>query len=160
MKFELIWFDEPNRPLKALIPEQFTVKAQKDLIPWWLFKMVASMEAAVFNCQCDQMQNCEGDCETIYSQWPLRRLCAFVYPLLSVDSLPSDASWQKTMSMWLTSKIFCWKVGSYPGTIFAFLRVVFLASVGASRNWHVRTKAYLNIGKPDEGRLQHYSNAA
>jgi hypothetical protein len=24
------------------------------------------MEAAIFNCQCDQMQNCEGGCETIY----------------------------------------------------------------------------------------------
>jgi len=24
------------------------------------------MEAAIFNCQCDQMQNCEGGCETVY----------------------------------------------------------------------------------------------
>ena len=24
------------------------------------------MEAAIFDCQCDQMQNCEGGCETIY----------------------------------------------------------------------------------------------
>ena len=24
------------------------------------------MEAAIFNCQCDQMQNCEGGCETTY----------------------------------------------------------------------------------------------
>ena len=49
------------------IPEQFTAKAQENLIPTWLYKMIASMEAAVFNCQCDQMQNCEGGCETIYS---------------------------------------------------------------------------------------------
>lgn len=28
--------------------------------------MVASMEAAIFNCQCDQMQNCEGGCETFF----------------------------------------------------------------------------------------------
>ena len=49
------------------IPEQFTVKAQEPLIPTWLYKMVASVEAAIFNCQYDQMQNCEGDCETIYS---------------------------------------------------------------------------------------------
>ena len=28
--------------------------------------MVASMKAAIFNCQCDQMQNCEGGCVTIY----------------------------------------------------------------------------------------------
>ena len=28
--------------------------------------MVASMEATIFNCQCDQMQNCKGGCETIY----------------------------------------------------------------------------------------------
>ena len=27
--------------------------------------MVASMDAAIFNRQCDQMQNCEGGCETI-----------------------------------------------------------------------------------------------
>ena len=24
------------------------------------------MEAAIYNCQCDRMQNCEGGCETIY----------------------------------------------------------------------------------------------
>ena len=28
--------------------------------------MIASMKAAIFNYQCDQMQNCEGGCETIY----------------------------------------------------------------------------------------------
>ena len=28
--------------------------------------VAASMEAAIFNCRCDQMQNCEGGCETIY----------------------------------------------------------------------------------------------
>ena len=28
--------------------------------------MIASMEAALFNCRCDQMQNCEGGCETIH----------------------------------------------------------------------------------------------
>ena len=28
--------------------------------------MVASVEPAIFNCQCDQMQDCEGGCETIY----------------------------------------------------------------------------------------------
>ena len=29
--------------------------------------MVASMEAAIYYCQCDQMQNCEGgSCEAIY----------------------------------------------------------------------------------------------
>ena len=28
--------------------------------------MVASLEAAIFNCQCDQMQNCVVGCETIY----------------------------------------------------------------------------------------------
>ena len=48
------------------IPEQFTVKAQEPLILTWLYEMVASMEAAIFNCQCDQMQNCEVSCETIY----------------------------------------------------------------------------------------------
>ena len=50
-----------------LIPEQLTVKAQEPLIPTLLYKMLASMEAAISNCQCDQMQNCEGGCETIYS---------------------------------------------------------------------------------------------
>jgi hypothetical protein len=29
-----------------------------------IYKMV--MEAAIFNCHCDQMQNCEGGCETVY----------------------------------------------------------------------------------------------
>ena len=47
------------------IPEQFTVKAQETLIPTRLCKMVASVEAANFNCQCDQIQNCKGGCETI-----------------------------------------------------------------------------------------------
>ena len=47
----------------TLIPEQFTVEAQEPLIHTRLHKMVAFMEAAIFNCQCDQMQNCEGDCE-------------------------------------------------------------------------------------------------
>ena len=28
--------------------------------------MVVSKDAAIFNCQYDQMQNCEGGCETIY----------------------------------------------------------------------------------------------
>ena len=28
--------------------------------------MVASTEAAIFNCQYDQVRNCEGGCETIY----------------------------------------------------------------------------------------------
>ena len=28
--------------------------------------MVASIQAAIFKCQCDQMQNCKGGCETIY----------------------------------------------------------------------------------------------
>ena len=29
--------------------------------------MVASTEAAaIFNCQCDQMQNCKNSCETVY----------------------------------------------------------------------------------------------
>ena len=46
------------------IPEQFTVKAQEPLIP--KYKMVANIEAAILNCQCDQMQNYEGVCETIY----------------------------------------------------------------------------------------------
>ena len=36
------------------------MKAQEPLIPTRLYKMVASMEAAIFSCQCDQMQNCEG----------------------------------------------------------------------------------------------------
>ena len=49
-----------------LIPEQFTAKAQEPLISTWMYKMVASMEAAIFSCQCDQMQDCEGGCETIY----------------------------------------------------------------------------------------------
>ena len=31
--------------------------------------MVASTQAAIFNCQCDQTQNCEGGCETIYVTW-------------------------------------------------------------------------------------------
>jgi len=30
--------------------------------------MVASMAAAIFNCQRDQMQNCEGGCEAIYTR--------------------------------------------------------------------------------------------
>ena len=50
----------------VIFPEQFTVKAQEPLIPTWLYKMVAFMESAIFNRQCDQMQNCEGGCETIY----------------------------------------------------------------------------------------------
>ena len=41
------------------------MKAQEPVISTWLYKMVASMEAAIFNCHCDQMQNCEGGCETI-----------------------------------------------------------------------------------------------
>ena len=52
------------------IPEQFAVKAQEPLIPTWLCKMVASMEGAIFNCQCDQMQYYEGSCEIIYP-WPV-----------------------------------------------------------------------------------------
>ena len=53
-------------PIKYLLNnEQFTVKAQEPSIPTWLYKMVASMEAVIFNCQCDKMQNCEGGCETI-----------------------------------------------------------------------------------------------
>ena len=48
------------------IPERFTVMAQEPLIPTWLYKVVTSMEAAIFNCQCDQMRNCEGGCETVY----------------------------------------------------------------------------------------------
>ena len=47
-------------------PEQLTVNAQEPLISTWLYKMVVSMEAAIFSCQCDPMQNCEGSCETIY----------------------------------------------------------------------------------------------
>jgi len=50
----------------CFVPEQFTVKAQEPLIPTWLYKMVASMEAVIFNCQCDQMQNCVDVCEAIY----------------------------------------------------------------------------------------------
>ena len=45
---------------------KFTVKAQEFLIPTWMRKMVAAMEAAIFNCQCDRMQNCEDRCEIIY----------------------------------------------------------------------------------------------
>ena len=48
------------------ILEQFTVMAQRSLIPTLLYKMDASMKAAIFNCQCDQMQSCEGSCEAIY----------------------------------------------------------------------------------------------
>ena len=48
-----------------VIPEQVTVKAQEPLIPKWLYKICTSMEAAIFNCQCDQMQNSEGGCEAI-----------------------------------------------------------------------------------------------
>ena len=33
--------------------------------------MVASMKTAIFNCQCDQMKNCEGGCETIYRNLPV-----------------------------------------------------------------------------------------
>ena len=50
----------------SVIPEQFTAKAKQPLIPTWLYKMVATMEAAIFNCQCDQMQNCKDGCEVIY----------------------------------------------------------------------------------------------
>ena len=49
-----------------MFPEQFTVNAQDPLISTWLYKTVASMKAAIFNCQCDQMQNWKGGCETIY----------------------------------------------------------------------------------------------
>ena len=52
--------------IHIIIPEHFTVKVQEPLIPTWLYKMVASMKAAIFNCQCAQMQSCEGGCETIY----------------------------------------------------------------------------------------------
>ena len=45
------------------------MKAQEPVIPTWQYKMVASMEAVIFNCHCDQMQNCEGGCETIYLNW-------------------------------------------------------------------------------------------
>ena len=41
------------------------MEAKEPLIPMWLYKMVASMEAAIFNCQCDQMQKCKGGCEAI-----------------------------------------------------------------------------------------------
>ena len=62
--------ERSRKPLKHifshLFPEQCTVMAQGPLIPTWLYKMVASMEAAIFNYQCDQTQNCEGGCETIY----------------------------------------------------------------------------------------------
>ena len=50
-----------------IIPDQFTVRAQEPLIPTWLYKMVASMNAAIFNCQFDQMQHCKGCCEAIYN---------------------------------------------------------------------------------------------
>ena len=53
--------------IEQIFPEQFTVKAKEPLIPKWLYNMVASMEAAIFSCQCDQMQNCEGGCDTIYN---------------------------------------------------------------------------------------------
>ena len=52
--------------MRYLVPEQFTVRVREPLIPMRLYKMVASMEAAIFNCQCDQMQNCDGGCETMY----------------------------------------------------------------------------------------------
>ena len=42
------------------------MKTQEPLIPTWLYKMIAFMEAAIFDCQCYQIQNCEGDCETLY----------------------------------------------------------------------------------------------
>ena len=61
-----------------IIPEQFTVKAQEPLISTWLYKMVASMEAAIFNCQCDQMQSCEGGCEAIYNT----QICSILVRLL------------------------------------------------------------------------------
>ena len=32
------------------------------------------MEAAIFNCQCDQMQNFEGGCETIYYVYGIERM--------------------------------------------------------------------------------------
>ena len=41
-------------------------RPQEPLIPTWLYKMVASLEAAILNCQCDQMPNRKGGCETIY----------------------------------------------------------------------------------------------
>ena len=49
-----------------IISEQFTVKAKEPLILTWLYKKVASMEDAIFNCQCEQVKNCQGGCETIY----------------------------------------------------------------------------------------------
>ena len=53
--------------IRLIIPEQFTaVQAQEPLISKRLYKKIASMEAAIFNCQCDQMQDCEDGCETIY----------------------------------------------------------------------------------------------
>ena len=54
--------------LYLLITEQFTVKAQGPLIPTWLYKMVASMKATIFNWHCDQMQNGEAGCENIYKK--------------------------------------------------------------------------------------------
>ena len=71
-----------------IIPEQLTVKAQEPLILTCLYKMVASREAAIFNnCQCDQMQNCERDCEAIYSSLSA---CSFKQPMVNNPYL-----WQK-----------------------------------------------------------------
>ena len=67
---------------EEIIPEQFTVKAQERLFPTWLLSRAS---LSVYNCrhkrppsrQFDQMQNCEGGCETIYivNQLQLSALC-------------------------------------------------------------------------------------
>ena len=44
---------------KPLIPEQFTEKSQEPLIPTWLDKMTASMEAAIFDCQWLSVTRCK-----------------------------------------------------------------------------------------------------
>ena len=48
---------------------------KEPLIPTWLYKMVASMEAAIFNSQCDQTQNCQGGCDTIYASLQREAVC-------------------------------------------------------------------------------------
>ena len=44
------------------------------------------MKAAIFHCQCYQMQNCEGDCETMYSQ----RVSLLLQIILKADGIYLD----------------------------------------------------------------------
>ena len=77
-----------------IFPEQLTVKAQEPLIPTWLYKVVASVEDAVFNCQCDQMQNCEGGCETMSAVFSVEQCWPSLLPGTAHFKFSSQSLWQ------------------------------------------------------------------